>query len=621
MDLIAACCVLFLLVLTLGDGPSLLGVPSDVAYDGFRIAVYTLAVIAIVGAWLNRGSLAEFLEGLCATAAGPRHRATSNVVVGALVGVGLVLRAARVGEYGLNPDEAQFLNSALSRSVPELWRYATQESPHPLANVLILHFMTRISRNLLWLRLPSILSGAALILVGHRFATALLGGAAGLAMAVFLTFSPALIDLSRVCRNYAPGFALLVTALWFLARFLNSGRWRDFGLFALTELLASTWVSTFAIAFAGVNVALFAALVRRRAPFGAWMRALLFQLPTLVFLIFLWRYQLSRIPPEILAFHRMIYSAELSLGVHTLVEPLRGLWHFLVPVALGDGFLWLSLAGLAVLVLRGRVEPALFCAAPLALAYAAAWAGRLPLGETRHSVYLFPFLFALVAALVPETMRRRPATDARGAHAATLHAARASTVVATGLAVAAAIYVGASLLDYGTPPAFASLPFGRGRDLARYYRQEHVTRSFELLEQRATKEDVVLVSVSGVFALRAHLAMCQTPLEESEISPWQFRGHGPLRYEHRGVTFYMAPPGGLRLTPETLMRAVEEVRARYGVGRTGKVWAIRSAWEVPLADGIRSSYPNARIDTEVSRLTNDWLFAVDASSLPEPSAH
>jgi hypothetical protein len=513
-----------------------------------------------------------------------------------LLAIGFALRLAGTRTYGLNLDEAQFLYVSLSRTWSDLWRYGAAESPHPLTYMALLHLMAGTSRDLLWLRLPSILSGTALIWVSERFGRQLLGVSAGLAMAVLVTFSPALIDLSRVCRNYAPGFPFLVAALWYLVRFLRSGRWRDFAVFALMETLAAAWVFTFVLAFVAMNLTLVAALVARRAPLGSWVRAALFQLPPALLVGLLYALQMSRIPAQITTYHHWIYSKELSPSLAAAAEPLRGVWQYLAPIGCAEACLWLSLLGLVWLIVRRELLTALLCAGPIALAYVAAAAKMLPLGNTRHGTFLFPFLFALVASLVPPLLR----------------AARQRRATAAVVALAAAGYVGAAMLDYARPTVFEPLEAGRGRDLLRYYRQADVDRAFGLLESRAAPEDLVMMSVGGIFVLRAHLATCGDSAQEAGGDvDWPFPPSGPMRYRHRGVTFFMAPSGGLRFTPESFGRAVQETRRTYGLDGSARVWAIRSAKESPLADGFRERYPAARVDADVIRESGGWLFAVD----------
>lgn len=529
----------------------------------------------------------------------------ARITLWMLVAIGFALRIARVHEYGLHPDESQFLWVALARTWTELWHWGTVESPHPLANVVLLHLITRVSRDLLWLRLPSVLAGTFLIWISHRFARELFGRAAGLAMAVLVTFSPGLIDLSSVCRNYAPGLALLVAALWFLARFLHDGRWRDLRLFALMELLAATWVFSFAIVFAAMNLTLAVAFLRQRAGIRSWAKAALYQLPLVALLGLLYVTQVSRLPPATVTFHHMIYGKELSLSLHAPLEPLRGVWQYLMPAALSEPLLWLSLVGLVGLVARGEHSKALLFASPVVLAYGAMWARQMPLGNTRHGVYLFPFLFGLVASLVPELRRGFAPRSPR----------RVALVAGAVLAVAAATYVGAALLDYGRPAAFEELPLGHGRELLTYYRQEDVSRSFELLEQGAGPNDVVMMSIVGVLELRTHLATCLTPEEESRDTPWSFPPLTPMRYGHRGVMFYMSGAGGMMFTAEGFVRAVRDIRARYGLANVSRVWAIRSAIESSLTEDFRRRYPEVAVDLDVDRASNGWLFAVDAASL------
>ncbi|MEE9609098.1 MAG: glycosyltransferase family 39 protein, partial [Myxococcota bacterium] len=223
-------CVLLLLAIAFAGGLN-----ASSGYPSLRTAWWVLIGLALLYALLERQSLLSALRRAAAGQPAARGRGIEAAAVAGLVLVGFALRIAHVHEFWFSGDEVYFVWMASSDSLVGVWKHVTLTSPHPPANSFMLQLMMKLSRDLFWLRLPSILGGTFVIWISYRYARELFGLPAALAMATLVAFSPALVDLSRVCRNYAVGFAVMVAALFFFVRFLRRGSWRDFLAFALLE--------------------------------------------------------------------------------------------------------------------------------------------------------------------------------------------------------------------------------------------------------------------------------------------------------------------------------------------------------------------------------------------------
>jgi hypothetical protein len=557
----------------------------------------------------------------------------SRIFLGALIVTGFALRVAEIHEVAFSADEAQFIYFGAADSLADLWQLVSTRSPHPPANFAMLHFLLKVSWDPLWLRLPSVLAGTFLIWLAHRFGRALFGPAAGLAMAALVTFSPSMLELSRVCRNYAPGFVFLLLAFHFMVRYLQTDRRRPLAAFAVAAPIAGIWHYIFVVAFLALDLVVAVELLARRRTWRNWLAVALAHLPFAALMSLLYVTHVSHVPDHLVEFHQTSYEAMLSISAADLVGRFQQVWHYLELSAFADVFFGLSALGALCLLVNGERLALLVCTAPLVVAAAFSWAGQIPLGGTRHSAYLFPFLFALVASQVPEILDgyRRTASNLRrhlarvapglpGAQPAGGETApnegRARPVAKLGAAAVAifgAAFVGASLLDYAEERTFN--PFDSrtaGRELPVWYRVEDVARSFALIEERAGENDLVVLLGQGTYAARMHYRLTPRP---GELDPDRMKKKPVFRYIVNGVSYYVLPGRGLISTAHLLGEAVDVVRSFYRLPAPDRVWTIRGSWEFSLANAFRREAPELPFDEDVERESNGLVFAVSLKSL------
>jgi hypothetical protein len=626
-----ACGAWFLLAVFRGPAPVELG-SFSLEIGSFGPVVAALGVLAVLHVLVYRRALRAWLGRLAGGGLDERDARAGRIFLGALIVTGFVLRIARIQEYAFSADEAQFVYFSSADTLENVWRFVVKLSPHPPANFAMLHTLLDVSWNPLWLRLPSVLSGTFLIWLAHRFGRTLFGPAAGLAMAVLVAFSPTLLELSRVCRNYTPGFVFLLLSIHLLVRHLQTDRWRPLAAFAVVAPLAGVWHYVFVVVFLALDLVVAMELLLRRRPWRAWLAVACAHLPFVATMGLLYFAHLSRMSDYLVQFHQYHYASLLSLSAVEIIGPFQQVWHYLELSPFAEIFFGLSALGAFCLLVNGERLALLVCVVPLALAYGFSWAGQIPLGGSRHSAYLFPFLFGLVASQVPEILNgyRRTAAGLRRHLArvvprrmasppggdATRPTRRAPLAVpalgAAAVAIFGAAFAGASLLDYGAEKIWSPFdPHAVRRELLTWYRLEDVERGFALIEERVGENDLVVLEFQGAFAMRIHFRLRPRRVR---LKRWK-KLTGPIvSYTQNGVTYYV-PGGALISTPESLAKAVERVLSARHLSEPERVWTVQGGWEIPLARQLRLRHPEIPFDADVERDSKALVFAVDMKSL------
>jgi len=166
------------------------------------------------------------------------------------------LRLAFLGERQLFRDEAAtWLES--SYPLPELLRVAVGEPYPPLYAVLMHGWMQLAGDSEMALRLPSVLAGLALMLIGWRWAHEALGRWPGLLALAVLALSPLAIANARDARMYALESAFAVAGWWLTWRLLSgrsTGRAQlaEAGLLGLA-VAGELWTMSLGVALAGLQ--------------------------------------------------------------------------------------------------------------------------------------------------------------------------------------------------------------------------------------------------------------------------------------------------------------------------------------------------------------------------------
>lgn len=594
--------------------------------------------LSAAGRWFGAASVLLFIRFVIGARSGQgseldiEAKGSSREDAWALFGaiaIGLVLRAAHLGDYTLNPDESIFVGTAGHEGFGAVWD-ALLINHHPPANFFGLHLMLKVSRAALWLRLPSLVSGVYLIWIGHRLGRELFGARAGMVLAVMIAFSPGLVELSRVCRDYMPGLALLVTALYFFARYLNDGQWRGFAICSVFELLASAWTYPFVIVFFTIAAVTVWRLAVQRQPPSVWLRFGAAQVPLFSLLAFFYFFHIRIFMHTPMAewVINVLRHDEFFVEPSRILMPLISLWRYLLAGDAGLLLFGVGLIGLAGLARQRRTDILLLSVIPVALAYGFMLAHRLPLGGSRHSVGLFPILFIWVAAALPAAgsgfAGMLSAIFGRGASAPDGAGYRPPPARASGKSSRdARISSGIVLL---TALVYANMAFAAVEGRATFYRQielptprAQLDRTLEMLAEQVAPDDIILVSYQGLTILHLYL------LDE----PVAYEPGKAVEFEHEGLRFYYSTEAGWYLTPASFIRSYAEFLSGAQREAVPTVWAIRGAgdpWEPRLDGMFDADFPDAQYGRAISERSDGWLFSMPGASaramggrLPEKS--
>ena len=611
------------------------------------LALYLAEAAAIAFIVLRPRRVRAILDRLTGSEAGETDWAVVGIPVLVLTGVGFCLRIAAAGRYALNPDEVMFVFTAGQPSLAETWRESLS-NVHPPGNYFLLHLWLRAGDSELWSRLPSILCGTGLIVAAYCFGTHFGGRIGGLTVAFLVTFSPGLIELSRVGRNYMPGMLCVTIALACLLRFWRDqregrGGWGFFYAFALFEFLSAFWFYSLVLIYLAANLLLAIDLARRREAMKAWMRVLGAQIPLGILLIVFLLTHVLRFPEGLVNWMHEALAEEFSISARAILFPLiQALRYLAGPVAGKGAFYVLAVGGLALAAGRRWMELGL-CAATLLLAYGFAWADALPLGETRYSAYLWPFLFGPIAAAAAESISgfarigrdtKRLAARWAGTKAGTreddarsvagrAEAGRDSSGprrligqgIALGLAVlflnsAAGHYADGVTWDPvgGFDPKRTELPATK----------QELLSATETLQGEIAEGDVVLLSYQSLLVLRRFWG----------LPPVHYDPYSDFEFEHDGMWLvYRAVSDPWIMDAEAFLRKFADLAAEKPLTGRARVWSFRAGWDPSLAESFRRDYPGLALDWEEIRLSRHRLFMIDAataaqlaSGLDEPAA-
>jgi hypothetical protein len=221
----------------------------------------------------------------------------------------------------------------------------------------------------------------------------------------------------------------------------------------------------------------------------------------------------------------------------------------------------LALLGAAALALRRRWIPLLLLLSPLPFAYALNIAGRLPFGEVRQSAYCFPFFFGLVGAFIERVLGVVRA------------APRLRTLALALVSLLGAGYAAASLVAVVRGPQTVDgliLGMTTLTGFETSTRTEDLDAVARLLEEEATRDDLILVSYQSLVTLSIHLG----------LGPGTPRVDRPARYTYKGRAIHYSPKTGNSFTAGRFLDALADVEARHPGVPARRVIVPLTGWEL-----------------------------------------
>ena len=427
----------------------------------FPLAVLILAEQVGASGWPAPGSCAPAPAGSgrgelagvpAAVAKGHGRLVAAGLLLALLLGTVYRLRLG-AAEFWFNPDEGLNHRVATMPSSDEATAMI-RGLAHPPLHYHVLRLLARVGEDPRTLRLPSLLCGLlAILALGWlgSVAGSVEGGPRGRVVgawfgALAAALSPALALQSVTMRPYSGQVLALSLGLGAALRYRETGRTRWIVLGSGAFVAAALLVYTSYLVIGGVGIVFLGALLARRLSQRRALVLLCAALPILGVLA--WSY-VTHLGPHLIGGASQREAQETWLRTQYVADPVAGLTALrraarhgfsgallpfvLVPVALSVG----------LAVRRRRGFAALVALAVSGLAVALSWSGLVPLGASRHSLYLVPVLVAAGAggaawlagrlsspgAALPESLRRRSARLGIGVALAALLAGVVGTQV------------------------------------------------------------------------------------------------------------------------------------------------------------------------------------------------
>lgn len=200
----------------------------------------------------------------------------SLVALAALLLLTLGLRVLRLELQPLWWDEGYSVFFA-TRPLPELIARTAIDIHPPLYYVLLQLWTNVVGRDVVSLRLLSVLAGAAIIPLGAYCARALFGRRTAWLTGLLLAFSPLLVYYSQEVRMYGPLTGLALASIAFQLRLLEPGStarprvWLWIGYVAFTALALYTEYYAVFVAAAQIAVVALFYLRPRKASVRLWL--------------------------------------------------------------------------------------------------------------------------------------------------------------------------------------------------------------------------------------------------------------------------------------------------------------------------------------------------------------
>ncbi len=464
------------------------------------------------------------------------------------------LLAAR-GTY-LNADEVIQYLVASQPSLASVYR-ASLSNAHPPLHVLLLHVWLVFGTSELALRMLSVLAGTVFCWALFHWVRAAFGIAPAWTALLLAAFTPALIAVSAEVRSYALMLLFAASALYFLERAFHTRSARAIGLFSACICLAilSHYSAIFVALSAGIY-ALWRLLESRpeRKLFLSWIAG---QAAASALCIFQYATHISRLQAAGSDILQPYQGDLLHWGREDLLNQTRyKLWRmflFLFQQShVAQIVSWLFIAGILLLLIRelqhrrkARPSPPLgfLLLIPFLALWGAALAGAYPFVESRHTIFLAPFIIAGASCAICALPPRR---------------------LAPALAASAALAIAANL--WGTP-------------LQPYISRSNQDRRLMLdaarfLAQSVRPGEPVLVDNQTRFLSAYYL--CRPGQLTSIVSK-------PAVERSACAGIQLVSFNGLwKLTPREFFPRFSEIARLYGLRPGSRVWVFQAGWGLNL---------------------------------------
>lgn len=141
-------------------------------------------------------------------------------LVAGVILVGLVFRAHLLDVFFLDNDESMHFQAARELTLKETWQ-ASRTYTHPPLVFVFYHYWLNLGDSETMLRLPALIFSVPALLIGFLWLKTIAGVRPALVGLVFLTFSMPMVHLGAQMRSYTLLLTFMFAALYFHERFLQ----------------------------------------------------------------------------------------------------------------------------------------------------------------------------------------------------------------------------------------------------------------------------------------------------------------------------------------------------------------------------------------------------------------
>lgn len=487
--------------------------------------------------------------------------------------LGLLSRLWAASGTFLNPDEALHFRLANQVSLALAYKESLTAA-HPPLLTLLLYYWRVLGTSDLWLRLPSVLAGAAFCWMFYKWLSKAAGSLAGFIGLLLVAFLPPIILIAAEVRQYSLLLAFLAGALYFLDEAFAENSTRRMAAFTLCLYLAMLFhYSAFWFAAALGLYALFRIFTEGPPAnlVAAWGIG---QLGGLALAAWLYKTHLSKLGVgqsrtalqgwmSEFYLRRSFFDRAHDNPLKFLVGHSFGVFQFFFgQLAVGDVMGVLFFVGV-VLLLRGKGLPedqtssrrlGLFLLLPFAIAASVALAHVYPYGGTRHMAFLIiPGVAGISVTIVCLAAGRW----------------------ARGIAIAALVIV--ACIAFGKPRQ----PRMERADQSR----KNMTAALEFVSQNIDPADLIFVDYQTDLILGHYL--CQQRPISLEDAPADFEqfscgGHRVVSTDYKSEWMFWADN-----FPQAWQRLVQAYRLSPG----STVWIFQAGWGVDLPKDLQKHFP------------------------------
>lgn len=343
------------------------------------------------------------------------------LVAAGIILVGLVFRAKLLDAFFLDFDESMHFQAAREPTLSGAWR-ASRMHTHPPLAFLVYHYWMKLGDSELMLRFPALLFSVSALVLGFIWLKELLGPRPALIGLAFMTFSMPMVHLGALMRGYTLLLTFVFAALYLQERFLRTHS--NFALAGSGVCLALAMMTHYSTAWLMLVLGLFVTFrvisgtLPRRAVIN-WIILQFVLLGVCATMYFghvrqfinstaqteLWDFWLFDSSYDPVTTHPVYLSLMRTLEY---IKYVSGAWWMLI--------VGMVLLGSLVMLRKGVRDTGSKCIAfersmmvllPLGIAMLLFHFRVYPVGHTRHSMWLIPFVvLGLSAATLP--LLRRP---------------------------------------------------------------------------------------------------------------------------------------------------------------------------------------------------------------------